>query len=146
MKPYLQNTNSADKRHIKQAIRLRNQADARKKGWKRLGNGVFKVVFKKGKIVVKFPRDRRDSYHLTDEIEKYFSIPKYYRRYFARVFGGDENKIIQRYVPIDNDYIYSWKEEKRCYDIIYKFDLDDVDPGHNMTIVNKKPIIYDFGF
>lgn len=99
MKIYHQHTNNIDKKYIREASLLKTQTEAEMRGWKKLGTGKNKIVYKKGMIVVKFAKKNR-SEHLLREVKKYFAVPKYYRKYFARIFAGDKSKIIQRYIPI----------------------------------------------
>lgn len=123
---------------------LRDQCDASKKGWKRIGEGRSKIVYKKGKIVIKFAKPG-NGFHLNAEANKYFSIPRYYRRYLVRIFAGDSNKIIQRYVPIKIKEKYSAKEYADFDILIDKLKIGDVSLHRNITISKGKPIIYDFG-
>lgn len=144
MKVLLQNTSPTDKKYIKEAICLKSQTDASGKGWKKIGSGKNKIVFKKGRIVVKFSKRGRGK-HLCNEINKYFSTPKHYRKYFARIFAGDSKKIVQRHVPIKIKSRYSGREYMKFDILLNKLQVWDASLHHNISITNSGPVIYDFG-
>lgn len=98
--------------------------------------------YKKGRVFVKFAYR---GISLTKEIDKYFSVSKHYRKYLARIFGGNEHKIIQRYVPIKIKSKYSGREFARFNIMTAKLRIWDVSLYHNISIINNKPVIYDFG-
>lgn len=139
---YLQHTSSLDKKYIREAAELKFQSDALRNGWIKIGSGKNKVVYKKGNVALKFAKRGKS---LTKEINKYFSIPRYYRKYLARIFGGNNNKIIQRYVPINIKSKYSGREFMKFDIMTEKLRIWDVSLFHNVSIIEDKPVIYDFG-
>jgi len=96
---HTQNTTKDDKQYIKQAAKFKTSDDAINAGWSFLGAGGYKKTYRKGNIVVKFPNLYEGPKHLVGEAQAYFEFKKHDRKYFARIFGYDENKSIQRFVP-----------------------------------------------
>ena len=141
---YLQSTTKTDKKYIKEAARIKYQNEALRKGWIKIGSGLNKVVYKKGQIVIKFAKRGKERYN-QQEVDKYFSLTKYYRRYFARIFGGDDRKIIQRYIPIHIKPKYTGREYMLFDMLSNKLRVWDVSLHHNISIIDGRPVIYDFG-
>lgn len=149
---HTQKTTKADKKNIKQATKFKYPADAQKAKWKFIGSGGYKKVYKKGKIVVKFPI--YDDYgrwskgssisHIIGEAKAYFKLKKRERRYFARIFGYDKHKSIQRFTP-EIKIKRNGKKWYKCFEVIEKFKLWDAYPGGNMTYFEDRPVVYDFG-
>lgn len=146
MKLSLQYTSEVDKEFIKEAAKLKNTEDAENAGWVFIGSGVYKSSYKKGNIVVKFDRHcHAYENHMLNEIKLYQNTTKSYKKYLARIFGGDKNKIIQKLVDYDKEYKYSIKEKDRIYYLGQKLGISDFSAGANVVKARDKTIkFYDF--
>ena len=144
MKSNLQYTSKLDKKYIKEASKLKSNLEAKDKGWKYIGKGAYKDTYKKGNIVVKFNRSLDNNKHMLNEIKFYKKTKKTYKKYLARIFGGDGEKIVQKFVPYNKNRKYSDNEQDKMYRLASKVGVRDVYPGQNMVKVENKIIFYDF--
>jgi hypothetical protein len=146
MKLTLQYTNSIDKENIKEAVMLKDGEEAEKKGWKFLGSGVYKDAYLKGNIVVKFGKslEYRPN-HMLNEVNKYQKSDKNTKRYLARIFGGDNKKIIQKLVKLHKDPRLSPRQNATMVEVARKLNIGDYAPGANVVkSVDNKIVFYDF--
>jgi hypothetical protein len=145
MKLHLQYTSCLDKEHIKEAAKLKDDNDAKLKGWEHVGNGVFKRTYRKGNIVVKFNNQADNKMHMLKEILLYREAPKKYKKHLARIFGGDGTKIIQRFLDYDKKRSYSKEECNEIRKIGDTLGIGDYFAGTNVVKTRKGVIVfYDF--
>jgi len=95
-------------------------------------------------VVVKFNRHERTD-HMIKELKLYKKASKKYKKYLARVFGGDKKKIIQRYAH-NSSNTYSEAERKKVKDLVAALKIPDCWAGRNMSKDENGVIkVYDFG-
>ena len=145
MKLVFQYTSEEDKKYIKEAAKLENYDDAKEKGWNYMGCGVYKSAYRKGNIVVKFSLSA-DSNHLLNEVNFYRKAKRKHKEHLARIFGGDDKKIIQKLVKFNINHNYTKKEIKRMDKLSEELHIYDLAPGSNIVFSEekKKLIFYDF--
>jgi len=145
----LQYTNNLDREYIKEAAKFKNEGEARVKKWKFAGDGLYKSTYKKGNIIVKFASGNNGARHLLDEIKCYKQTKRKYKKHLARIFGGDEKKIIQRFIPFNPNALHTEKDIQEMRYLATKMGINDIAPDNsrdgNATKLNGKVIFYDYG-
>jgi len=145
---YLQYTDKKTKALVKEAMALKDEDDAGKKGWRWLGSGGYKIAYGKGNVVVKFT----SSCEVQDEVGYYLSIPSKLRRmHFARIYGYTKDRIVQQRVKKPpNRHIGSTTRNKYQAQLDYLEDVlnltDVVFLGMNNGIHQGLVKIYDMGY
>lgn len=155
-KTNLRYTTARQKLLIKEALTCSTGKELLKKGWRRLDSGISMTGYKKGDIVVKIyykgEAKYRDSY---SHFDFYNKVPRRLKKYFARVYAVDRDRVIQAYAE-NTPSVWTEQRVRKAWEIedtilFAKFNIDDVSvPGpqrraHNMGIINNTPVFYDFG-
>ncbi len=148
---YTQHTSKNERRLIKEALSFKTQKEAREKGWKFIGEGAFRKVFRKNNIVLKFTKrspysEDRDA--CIREAYFYFKVLKpHQRKNFARIYAWRNDRVIQKYYP--QKKIWTIDDEIKVERLVNRFSLGDVQAGndkyegHNITVYRGRPICYD---
>ena len=147
-------TTKSERETIYEALRI-DTNDLIKNGWQYLDSGISMDGYRKENIVVKIlhPREigRRDTYL---HMRFYCSVPKHFRKYFARVYAVSSDRVVQRYAE---NTVEVWTEEmiakaeevidKICYrrKIFPDKDIWTGTPSQNIGVIDGTPVFYDFG-
>lgn len=143
----MQYTTAKEKEHIREAAGIKSETEAARKGWKFIGKGLYKNCYKKGNIVLKFGRPDVYSFdrdHMKVELRFYKKTPKHLRKYLARVFGGNESIMIQRFV--NKNHRFTEKDEHRMSRVAKVIKMWDWCYGQNLAVDKDGNVkAYDFG-
>jgi len=141
---HLQYTGKREKQYIKEAFALEEPFYGAHvgNGWRYLGQGAYKTVYKKGNVVVKFAVD----HEIWSEVSCYFTAHPYWRRNFARIYGFSRDRIVQKYIP---KFKSTKQQRKEAAEYLLRVEaamnIDDVYYGHNVRIHGNRAIIFDLG-
>ena len=146
MKLNLQYTSHLDKEHIKEAAKLKDGEDAMLNGWDHIGSGVFKKAYKKGNVVVKFNNQQPShNMHMLREVVLYKDAHRKYKRHLARIFGGNGEKIIQKFLDYDKHCPFNKEDKDKMRKIGVALGISDYFPGTNVVKTKDNTVVfYDF--